>query len=92
MSVEKAVSHSSFPYYKGYNIIADDDDIDNNKSSTSKNNNKYTASHQTHFLLCESCFWCASCLINSGGAPTTILNCHICNNAKVESLPVTAAP
>jgi hypothetical protein len=95
MSVEeKAISHSSFPYYKDYNIIADDDIIiNNNKSSTSKNNNKYTANHQTHFLLCESCFWCASCLINSGGAPTTtILNCPICNNANVESLPVTAAP
>ena len=91
MSVEKAIKHSSFPYYKGYKIIADYDII-NNESSTSKKNNKYTASHQTHFLLCESCFWCAPCLINSGGAPTTILNCHICNNAKVESLPVTAAP
>jgi hypothetical protein len=92
MSVEKAISHSSFLYYRGYNIIADDDNIDNNKSSTSKNNNKYTASHKTHFLLCESCFWCAPCLINSGGTPTTILNCPICDNAKVESLPVTAAP
>ena len=90
MSVEKAIRHSSFPYYKGYNIIADDDDI-NNKSSTSKNNNKYTASHQTHFLLCKACFWCATCLINSRNA-TTILNCPICNNAKVESLPVSVAP
>ena len=90
MSVEKAIRHSSFPYYKGYNIIADDD-INNDKSSTSKNNNKYTASHQTHFLLCEACFWCATCLINSGDA-TIILNCPICNNAKVESLPVTLEP
>jgi hypothetical protein len=90
MSVEKAIRHSSFPYYKGYNIIADDD-INNDKSSTSKNNNKYTTNHQTHFLLCEACFWCATCLINSGCA-TIILNCPICNTAKVESLPVTLEP
>jgi hypothetical protein len=89
MSVEKAIRHSSH-IIKGYNIIADDD-INNDKSSTSKNNNKYTASHQTYFLLCEACFWCATCLINSGDA-TTILNCPICNNAKVESLPVSVAP
>lgn len=90
MSVEKAIKHSSFPYYKDYNIIAGED-INNNKSSTSKNNNKYTTNHQTHFLLCEACFWCATCLINSGDA-TIILNCPICNNAKVESLPVTLEP
>ena len=89
MSVEKAIKHSSFPYYKDYNIIADEDI--NNKSSTSKNINKYTTNHQTHFLLCEACFWCATCLINSSGA-TTILNCPICNNAKLESLSVTVAP
>jgi uncharacterized Zn finger protein (UPF0148 family) len=90
MSVEKAITHSSFPCYKGYNIIADDD-INNDKGSTSKNNNQYTASHQTHFLLCETCFWCGTCLINSGDA-TTKLNCPICDNAKVESLPVSVAP
>ena len=90
MSVEKAVRESPFQNYKCYNIIADDD-INNDKGSTSKNNNQYTASHQTHFLLCEACFWCATCLINSSGA-TTILNCPICNNAKLESLSVTVAP
>jgi rubrerythrin len=95
MLFEKAVEGSQFNSYKCYNIIAADDNINNNnKSSTdndNKRNTKNTASHQTHFLLCETCFWCATCLINSSGA-TAILNCPICNTTKIESLPVTVAP
>jgi len=92
MSVEKAVREFPFQNYKCYNIIADDN-INNNKTSSEKDNkhNNKNASHKTHFLLCEACFWCATCLINSSGA-TTILNCPICNNAKLESLSVTVAP
>lgn len=92
MLFEKAVEESPFKNYKCHNFIADDD-INNNKCSIEnyiKLNTKNTASHQAHFLLCETCFWCATCLINSSG-PTTILNCPICNNAKIESLPVTVA-
>jgi hypothetical protein len=86
MSIEeKAIKKSSsFLYYKGYNIIVDND---NNASSTNKSNNKHTASHQSHFLLCEDCFWCATYLLNDCGG-TTILKCPVCNNAKVESLPM----
>jgi hypothetical protein len=92
MSIEKAVRESPFENYKCYNIIADD--YINNKTSSengNKHNDKNVPSHQPHFLLCEACFWCATCLINSSGA-TRILNCPICNNAKLESLSVTVAP
>ena len=92
MSVEKkTIKNSSSPYYKGYNIIADNNNIQcsittNNPSLTKKNNNKYT-SHQKHFLLCKSCFWCATYLINNDC--TTISKCLACNNAKVESLSIS---
>jgi hypothetical protein len=57
MSIEeKAIKKSySFLYYKGDNIIVDNDTIFTNKS-----NNKHTAGHQSHFLLCRACFWCAT--------------------------------
>ena len=93
MSFDKAVEESQFKNYKCYNIIADDN-INDNKSyieNDNKRNTKNTASNQTHFLLCETCFWCATCLITSSGA-TTILNCPICNNARIESLPLIVAP
>ena len=87
---KKTIKNSSSPYYKGYNIIADNNNIQcsittNNPSLTKKNNNKYT-SHQKHFLLCKSCFWCATYLINNDG---TTIKYIACNNAKVESLPMS---
>jgi hypothetical protein len=93
MSIERAVRESPFQNYKRYNNIADDN-INNNKTSSengNKHNNKNAPSYQTHFLLCEACFWCATCLINSSSA-TTKLNCPICNNAKLESLSVIVTP
>jgi hypothetical protein len=39
---------------------------------------------QIRFIVCESCFWCASCL-NQG---ITVDKCPSCNNGKVELLPV----
>ena len=42
---------------------------------------------QKHFLLCESCFWCASSIyINS----SMNFICPVCNNnnTKVESIPI----
>jgi hypothetical protein len=92
MSVEKAVRESLFQNYKCYNIISNDN-INNNKTceNDNKHNNENVPSHQAHFLLCKACFWCATCLISSSGA-TTIPNCPICNNAKLESLSVTVAP
>ena len=41
--------------------------------------------NKIRFILCESCFWCASCL-NLG---VTIDRCPICDNGKVESMQVS---
>ena len=40
---------------------------------------------QIRFILCESCFWCASCL-NLG---IKVDQCPICNNHKVQLMPVS---
>jgi hypothetical protein len=40
--------------------------------------------NKIRFMLCESCFWCASCL-NLG---VMVDKCPICDNGKVESMPV----
>jgi hypothetical protein len=39
---------------------------------------------QKHFLLCESCFWCASSIYIDS------MNwiCPVCNNIKIESIPI----
>jgi hypothetical protein len=58
-----------------------------NLANNNKNNVKHTSSHQKkHFVICESCFWCTTYLINN----IIIVSkcCPVCNNAKVEVLTV----
>jgi hypothetical protein len=43
-------------------------------------------SKQIHFLLCESCLWCASYLRENGGS--TISKCPACNSGRIESIPI----
>ena len=40
---------------------------------------------EIHFLLCESCFWCASCL---NVAKMTVTKCPSCSDARLESMSV----
>jgi predicted Zn-ribbon and HTH transcriptional regulator len=42
---------------------------------------------QIDFLLCRSCFWCASRLL---GNINIISKCPICYNEGIESLPLSA--
>jgi hypothetical protein len=41
-------------------------------------------SHMTQFLICESCFWCASIL--RGGTP--VGRCPCCKGGMLESIPI----
>jgi hypothetical protein len=43
-------------------------------------------SDKINFLLCESCFWCASYLNNYRKVVT---NCPICGNKNIESMPIS---
>lgn len=70
--------------YKPYNDIYNtfDEDVTN-----SNNNNKKTKiAKQIHFLLCRSCFWCASCLNVS---KRTVTNCPSCPEVRLESMPIS---
>jgi len=40
---------------------------------------------QPHFLLCSSCFWCASCI----RLDVSVARCPSCNDNKVEWMPIT---
>jgi hypothetical protein len=40
---------------------------------------------QIHFLLCESCFWCASYLSSKS---VSIAKCPNCNNDKIQWMPI----
>jgi hypothetical protein len=42
-----------------------------------------------YFLICEACFWCASCIDVEKMATTINSQCPYCNNARLESAPVS---
>jgi hypothetical protein len=41
-------------------------------------------SHRKQFLICESCFWCASILRGS----TLVGRCPCCKSSMLESIPI----
>lgn len=88
MLLEKTTISYSSSYQASSNNNIDDNianTINNIANLTNKNNVKDIQNHQMHFLLCEHCLWCATYLIDKDRA---VSNCPICNNAKVESLPI----
>jgi hypothetical protein len=59
---------------------------DENKNSTnSSSNNKTPYKQAIHFLICDSCFWCASCI----RLDVSVAKCPSCNDNKVEWMPIT---
>jgi hypothetical protein len=65
-------------YRDFYNSLEEDTiDIDNRDIIVAK---------EIHFLLCESCFWCASCL---NVAKMTVTKCPSCSDARLESMPIS---
>ena len=52
---------------------------------TQERNEIKSTFEQPHFLLCGSCYWCASYLSLRGRVET----CPSCMNGKVESMPIS---
>ena len=49
-----------------------------------QNKNEFT--DERYFLMCKSCYWCASCLTNDDGYIST---CPVCDTNKMEWLPIS---
>ena len=59
---------------------------DENKNSTNNSSNNKTPYKQAiHFLICDSCFWCASCI----KVDVSVARCPSCYDNKVEWMPIT---
>jgi rubrerythrin len=72
--------------YKDSGTVYGDNIISNCKNVVNlidKDQIKKNVNHQRHFILCESCFWCATYLI---GMIETVYKCPICNSPRVKSL------
>jgi hypothetical protein len=65
-----------------FNVPGLDNNNDNNNGDDKKEHFK-----QRHFLLCESCFWCATSYLSSKSV--SIAKCPNCYNNKIKWMPVS---
>ena len=54
--------------------------------TTDIDNRAIIVAKEIRFLICESCFWCASCL---NVAKSTVTKCPSCSDAKLESMAIS---
>ena len=59
--------------------------LDNNNNNNHDRDNKKELCKQIHFLLCESCFWCASYISSKS---VSIAKCPRCYSNKIEWMPI----
>jgi len=44
-----------------------------------------------HFVICKSCYWCASYFsIGDLNSSSQVLRCHICNSYNTELIPISS--
>jgi hypothetical protein len=58
---------------------------DDSKKVNQFDQNKRQSSKQIHFLICQTCFWCASLLYQIRDPTTAISRSHICNEKRLRS-------
>jgi hypothetical protein len=46
---------------------------------------------QIHFVICNSCYWCASYFsIGNMETSSQVLRCHLCNSHNTELIPISS--
>jgi hypothetical protein len=63
-------------------------------SSTIENNMILQPINKIYFVICNSCYWCASYfgiddLESLSGSSSHVLDCHICNSHNTELMPIS---
>jgi hypothetical protein len=47
--------------------------------------------NQIYFVICNSCYWCASYLcIDDLDTSTQVIGCHLCNSHDTELIPISS--
>ena len=62
-------------------------------SNTIENNEIIQPIDKIYFVICNSCYWCASYfgiddLESLSGSSSHVLNCHVCNSHNTELMPI----
>jgi len=75
------------------NIVYDLLQTTNLSSNTIKNNEILQPIDKIYFVICNSCYWCASYfgvddLESLSGSSSHVLDCHVCNSHNTELIPI----
>jgi hypothetical protein len=50
-----------------------------------------TSTNQIYFVICNSCYWCASYLrIDSLDSSKQVIGCHLCNSFDTKQIPISS--
>ena len=57
-----------------------------------RENSRFVQSiNHVYFVICNSCFWCASYFgVNDLNSSSQVLRCHLCNSLNTELIPITS--
>ena len=63
-------------------------------SNTIENNEILQPIDKIYFVICNSCYWCASYfgiddLESLSGSSSHVLDCHVCNSHNTELMPIS---
>jgi hypothetical protein len=63
-------------------------------SNTIENNKISQPIDKIYFVICNSCYWCASYFViddleSQSGSSSHVLNCHVCNSHNTELIPIS---
>jgi hypothetical protein len=88
MSYQTAIYHDNKPMQNHYSeqVLLKVLNADNNNNTIAIDNNSdiYTRAKR-HFVICNSCFWCASLYSDS-----MTIKCPVCNSySNLESIPIS---
>jgi hypothetical protein len=63
-------------------------------SNTKENDKILERTNQVYFVICNSCYWCATFfgiddLETLSASSTHVLDCHVCNSHNTELMPIS---
>ena len=68
------------------NSIEREPDLEDRKSNTI-----LRSTNHIYFVICNSCFWCASYFsIDNMETSSQVLRCHLCNSHNTELIPISS--
>jgi len=71
------------------NLEYDKISLNTNKKALNKDGDILRSVDHSYFVICNSCYWCASYFEIDGLKSFQSLGCHVCNSSNTELIPIS---